>query len=116
MAYKNHHQIYTHCSKLGVCIGQYWYGDYFWGRVRGITEKGIVILDPSPKMCRNHKIPIEKLVTEGTLRGPIVIRKYEQVNGKEYFQVLSIENNPTRPYRVFGEIRRDYVFNKQEIV
>lgn len=108
--YKNHHQIYTHCSKLGVIIGQYWRGKGYWGRVCCITEKGMVILDPLPKLCARHKVPIHQLVTEGELVTPVAINPYKQVNGKVHFQVLAFEkDSKDLDYYPFGEIRRDYI-------
>lgn len=103
--YKNHHQIYTHSVKHGVIIGQHW--QYRgWGRVRAITEHGYVILDPSPKLCACSKVPITTLVNEGTLKLPVILKPYKQVDGSVRTQVLALHWHGY--HFVFGELRRDY--------
>ncbi len=112
--FSNHHQIYTHCEELGVIIGQYWRGPGFWGRVNCITEKGYVILDPSPKLCGRHHVHLSKLVTEGQMIAPVMINPYKQwLTGKTHLQVLAFDIHFTSEeditYYTFGELRRNYV-------
>lgn len=105
MKYKNHHQIYTHSVKHGVIIGQYWEYRRFSGRVRAITDIGYVILDALPKLSACLRVPIRRLVNEGTLKRPVILKPYTQVDGSVRIQVFATHVDK---YWVCGELRRDY--------
>lgn len=111
--YKNHHQIYTHSVKHGVVIGQYWQCHRGWGRVRAITEHGYVILDPSPKLSACSRVPITELVNDGTLKRPVILKPYKQVDDSVRIQVLALHWYGY--HFVFGELRRDYSNYLEEV-
>ena len=109
--HKNYNQIYTHCSKLGICIGQRWTTpEGHWGTVSCITEKGYVILDHSPKLDAPSRIKIDKLKSIGQLKEGVILAPYRRTfNRSVGIQVFVCDDYYDKTlYRVYGELRRDF--------
>jgi hypothetical protein len=110
--YKNHHQIYTHCSLMGVCIGQEWTPkentnrNVIPYRIMCITENGYVVLRDNRGWYRPHKVYIGTLIKEFQLTKRIYINPFEQTDKKTHLQVIALYDDNS-PY-VCGELRNDY--------
>lgn len=113
MAYKNHHQIFTHDSDRGIMIGQVWRRksnstlpkyDY---EVMCISEgQAPRVVLYSNKGMRKLTPSLWSFIRDYELVRPAIPRPYRRVDGSIGFQVFNFSENP---YRVVGELRRNYV-------